>query len=390
MKFRFDTNKLIQGFPGKNAVPRELVGLQEAAIQQLMAFIEADDRWQTITQIAYFLATVYHECAYLVRMNNGKKALYRSMAPVKEAGSDDYFNGRYGPQTDVGRRLGNTQPGDGARFPGHGYVQDTGRKNHGAAGARLTGTRVTLADLAGMVGGAKLEAEADFRRACGTRIPEQSALVIAPGTFTAYPSLLLVPKLSYASAVDGMFTGRFTGKKLTEYVNEHETDYIDARRVINGTDRQIEIAECAKTFEGLLRVTQLTDAAAVVTDDHPSVTDLVPQQPSTATVAAAATAVGAAVAVENTQAAAAVAPVPAAAANMTGGETVKVLNWKDKLHEIGGWISGKGTLIYGIYERNPVAVIAGLVIILGLLGAAAYLNRERLRAWADPTKLNVK
>jgi putative chitinase len=41
--------------------------------------------------------------------------------------------------------LGNTQPGDGARFPGHGDIQNTGRANHVRARDRL---RARFPDLA--------------------------------------------------------------------------------------------------------------------------------------------------------------------------------------------------------------------------------------------------
>lgn len=44
---------------------------------------------------------------------------------------------RYEPPGDLARRLGNTQPGDGKRFQGHGLIQNTGRFNHAAVRDRL-------------------------------------------------------------------------------------------------------------------------------------------------------------------------------------------------------------------------------------------------------------
>jgi hypothetical protein len=44
---------------------------------------------------------------------------------------------KYEPNTPVGRRLGNTQPGDGPRFKGRGYVQLTGRFNYRSIGAKI-------------------------------------------------------------------------------------------------------------------------------------------------------------------------------------------------------------------------------------------------------------
>jgi len=43
----------------------------------------------------------------------------------------------YEPGTGPGRRVGNTQPGDGARFKGRGYVQLTGRDNYTNIGRQL-------------------------------------------------------------------------------------------------------------------------------------------------------------------------------------------------------------------------------------------------------------
>lgn len=56
---------------------------------------------------------------------------------LNELGGSVYFEKMYGPQTAVGRRLGNTQPGDGARYHGRGIFQLTGRANYAGLGKKL-------------------------------------------------------------------------------------------------------------------------------------------------------------------------------------------------------------------------------------------------------------
>jgi predicted chitinase len=67
---------------------------------------------------AAFLAQIAHE-------TGGFRWLH-------ELGSDAYFR-RYDGRTD----LGNTQPGDGARFKGRGFIEITGRTNYQRAGEAL-------------------------------------------------------------------------------------------------------------------------------------------------------------------------------------------------------------------------------------------------------------
>jgi len=139
------------------------------------------------------------------------------MQPINEYGGAAYFNKRYGPGTRVGKSLGNNSPGDGARFHGRGYVQITGRSNYKKAGAKIG------RDLVGN------------------------------------PDLALAPDIAWEIAHRGMTEGWFTGKKLSDYIdNKDEPDsedlreYANARRVVNGVDRAQEIARLSLQFERAL------------------------------------------------------------------------------------------------------------------------------------------
>jgi putative chitinase len=55
---------------------------------------------------------------------------------------------KYEPGTSVGKNLGNTQPGDGARFRGRGFVQLTGRYNYNQIGAQIGANLIVTPTLA--------------------------------------------------------------------------------------------------------------------------------------------------------------------------------------------------------------------------------------------------
>lgn len=75
------------------------------------------------------------------------------------------------------------------------------------------------------------------------------------------PERALEPEKSYEIASRGMREGIFTGKKLSDYVNAQKTDYVNARRIVNGTDKAQQIADIAERFERALRGSLVTDPA---------------------------------------------------------------------------------------------------------------------------------
>lgn len=54
------------------------------------------------------------------------------------------------------------------------------------------------------------------------------------------------------AAFKGMVFGMFTGKKLADYIGGGRLDYVGARRIINGSDRAVEISKIANVFRAAL------------------------------------------------------------------------------------------------------------------------------------------
>lgn len=70
--------------------------------------------------------------------------------------------------------------------------------------------------------------------------------------FVADPDLALDPENSAEITVRGMAEGWFTGKQLSDYLTLKASDYVGARRIVNGTDRARAIAEYAREYEAAL------------------------------------------------------------------------------------------------------------------------------------------
>lgn len=70
--------------------------------------------------------------------------------------------------------------------------------------------------------------------------------------FVANPKLLLEPKYAAPILVLGMKEGWFTGKKLSDYISLYKSDFVNARRIVNGTDKAQEIAAIARDYDKAL------------------------------------------------------------------------------------------------------------------------------------------
>lgn len=144
--------------------------------------------------IAYMLATTWHESAF-------------TMLPIKEYGGDKYLS-----KYDTGRLarvLGNTPEadGDGQFYAGRGYVMITGKDNYRKFSALLN------IDL------------------------------------IQFPDLALDPTIAADILVVGSLKGMFTSKQLSNYIRYGtRAEFIKARKVINGVDDNVSIAEHAIKF----------------------------------------------------------------------------------------------------------------------------------------------
>ena len=62
------------------------------------------------------------------------------------------------------------------------------------------------------------------------------------------PDLALKPEIAMFILCHGFKQGTFTGRKLEDYVRRNKTDFLNARRCINGTDKQQQIARLAHRY----------------------------------------------------------------------------------------------------------------------------------------------
>lgn len=143
------------------------------------------------SKIAYILATCYHETGF-------------DFIPKREYGTAAYFIKRYWENTKVRKWLGNDSPEEAVKYCGRGLIQITGEINY---------LKFGIADT---------------------------------------PERALQTETAIHIAVDGMIIGAFTGKKLSDYINNKVIDYVGARKIINGSDKADTIANYARKFLKIL------------------------------------------------------------------------------------------------------------------------------------------
>lgn len=183
-------------------------------VELINKYYERAPEKSNLFELAYMFATARHEAYYF------PSGEFFSSKP--EVGSIAYFN-KYDPvlaatqeHRDRAMKNGNTQEGDGYKYRGRGLVHLTWKNNY-------------------------RKAEDHFD------IP-----------FVTQPERAAEPEHSVPIMIWGMKEGIFTGKKLSHYINPNGVDYLEARRIINGTDQRQRIAGYAQKFEAILRKTSST------------------------------------------------------------------------------------------------------------------------------------
>ena len=66
------------------------------------------------------------------------------------------------------------------------------------------------------------------------------------------PKLAEQPEVAAKILVGGMKEGSFTGKGLNDYINGSKTDFVGARRIVNGTDKASTFASTAQAILGAM------------------------------------------------------------------------------------------------------------------------------------------
>ena len=162
-------------------------------VTSVTEIVNARERYGfTLPQLAYLLATAYHETAH-------------DFIPKREYGSAAYFIRKYWENVRQRAWLGNDSADEAVKYCGRGLVQITGEVNY-----------------------------------------EKFGIADNPDKALELPTAIDI-------IYRGMRDGTFTGRKISHYINADKTDYYNARRVINGIDKAPLIEGYALAFEKMLK-----------------------------------------------------------------------------------------------------------------------------------------
>lgn len=145
------------------------------------------------------------------------------------------------------------------------------------------------------------------------------------------PAKAMQPDIAAKVLVIGMAEGWFTGKKLADYITLQKSDFVNARRIVNGRDKAHEIASLAKEYD-----------AALITSGYA----IGAPEPKERPLAASTT-------------------LQASGGQIAAGAGVAATSI--------GYLDGTAQLV--------VVALAGVVIL-----GALWIMRERIRHWAEGVK----
>lgn len=188
--FRIDHQKFLAAYTREFGVP---TAAKRTQLDGLLYLIDSDTALKDIRWAAYLLATIKHETADtwypLEEYNQGRGRFYGDTITVTDPAGRSYRNVYYG----------------------RGYLQLTGEQVYRQMG-RVLGNRLVYE-----------------------------------------PDLAQEPSIAYAILSVSMRGGLQTGKKLSDFINDTRTDYVNARRTVNGLDQAQRIAGYATRLEKVLR-----------------------------------------------------------------------------------------------------------------------------------------
>jgi hypothetical protein len=173
-------------------------------------------------QIAYIIVTAGWE-SFMGMDGWMSEQAPKTLQPGKTA--EDYFEDKYGPQSRLGKELGNTQAGDGFKYRGRGFIQLTGRVNYQDWTRRLAAQNFKI-------NGAVLD-------------------------LVANPEIVATNKVLAAKIlVEGMRDGTFIPHNgpLGNYINSGKEDFAGARNTVNPGDQNSrpKIASATATLNASL------------------------------------------------------------------------------------------------------------------------------------------